>query len=610
MSASHHDPHDGNPTKTGKRSQPRSVQRPSASPPAVGDPGPQGPCSGRPSLIVTRGLYNLLQEETHNKKTPRKSATTPRSGAASRPRFLFCYLCGRQFSRASLPIHTPQCYVKKLIEWERMDHSVRGPRPVSPKSHEENLKTMPKADHLTRRTQMDKKSPELDIARFNELEFEHFNKNMLLKCDNCGRTFLPDRLEVHRRSCKPGRAGASKPVSRVVGRSEVPGRASQAARGSSTGKLKEMSAPKAIPQEEATHHCDAPVVSYEEESPFPPLNSCTLRSTSYASSRPCHRLSEGDREVPVSGAPGTGVGAVGGVASDVERSCSELPGDRVVGCVSDADTTEKYENLGESVVTTPMVHLPPGKELTHATQCSKRSSMGSTASKVDRISVSHRPSDNFMGSDTAGNTSFSQDSKAGDDEVVPPRQPVKKIQLNNISHFKNVQSRLSLNTARGELPRCKFCNRTFNADRLEKHESVCLERNKVPPKTARPSAAGSSVLKHGVGEGKTATPRGPHNAQQRGSRLVAPPGRNACRPGAAPGTTEKLSSEVGSASKGRTSAGLSRDGTPLVVALDGREPRASGGQCPLRFCFECGLKLPFESQRYCSGCGTKLVVDA
>lgn len=37
---------------------------------------------------------------------------------------------------------------------------------------------------------------------FNEEAFKAYNEKALEKCVNCGRTFLPDRLVVHYKSCK------------------------------------------------------------------------------------------------------------------------------------------------------------------------------------------------------------------------------------------------------------------------------------------------------------------------------------------------------------------------------------------------------------------------
>eukprot|EP01004_Peranema_trichophorum_P009798 NODE_854_length_2299_cov_48.321691_g728_i0.p1 GENE.NODE_854_length_2299_cov_48.321691_g728_i0~~NODE_854_length_2299_cov_48.321691_g728_i0.p1 ORF type:complete len:685 (-),score=161.29 NODE_854_length_2299_cov_48.321691_g728_i0:203-2257(-) len=119
-------------------------------------------------------------------------------GPAQKPGLLICNLCGQQFGTASLPIHQPQCYAKKVIEWERADPQHRGPRPRDPSTMQTSI------PQNLRDAQA--------IENFNNQNFEDYNAN-LAPCPNCGRTFNPDRLAVHMRSCNPGASGrGSKPV--------------------------------------------------------------------------------------------------------------------------------------------------------------------------------------------------------------------------------------------------------------------------------------------------------------------------------------------------------------------------------------------------------------
>jgi hypothetical protein len=39
------------------------------------------------------------------------------------------------------------------------------------------------------------------MASYNDSAAKEFNEKGMDKCPNCGRTFLPDRLIVHLRSC-------------------------------------------------------------------------------------------------------------------------------------------------------------------------------------------------------------------------------------------------------------------------------------------------------------------------------------------------------------------------------------------------------------------------
>lgn len=40
-----------------------------------------------------------------------------------------------------------------------------------------------------------------DMSAYNDEAFKNYNEKALDSCPNCGRTFLPDRLVVHLKSC-------------------------------------------------------------------------------------------------------------------------------------------------------------------------------------------------------------------------------------------------------------------------------------------------------------------------------------------------------------------------------------------------------------------------
>lgn len=44
------------------------------------------------------------------------------------------------------------------------------------------------------------------VDRYNSAALTNFNDNVLEKCQNCGRTFAPDRLVIHQRSCTAANA--------------------------------------------------------------------------------------------------------------------------------------------------------------------------------------------------------------------------------------------------------------------------------------------------------------------------------------------------------------------------------------------------------------------
>lgn len=111
----------------------------------------------------------------------RRSPQPPR-----KPKTVVCFICGREFGTKSIGIHEPQCLKKWELENSRMPKHLRRPPPVKPS-------ILPSlsgdgGDGLGRR---------------NQLAYESSQKQ-LVPCRNCGRTFLPERLEIHIRSCKPG----------------------------------------------------------------------------------------------------------------------------------------------------------------------------------------------------------------------------------------------------------------------------------------------------------------------------------------------------------------------------------------------------------------------
>ena len=112
--------------------------------------------------------------------------------------YVICYLCGRKYGTKSISIHEPHC----LKKW-----------------HEENLK-LPK--HLRRKHPPQK--PDYDLLatgnfndeimnRMNEMSFKAAQEQ-LIPCVNCGRTFLPERLPVHQRSCTSDKPARQRPNTR------------------------------------------------------------------------------------------------------------------------------------------------------------------------------------------------------------------------------------------------------------------------------------------------------------------------------------------------------------------------------------------------------------
>eukprot|EP00667_Euglena_gracilis_P003429 EG_transcript_3437 len=129
--------------------------------------------------------------------TSRPKSPSPDRTKGIKPQLLVCYLCGQQFGTQSLPIHVPQCYKKRLIQWHSGDPATRGPKPRDPATVDFNVPSS--------------LGNGMDIDAFNQLNFEQYNSN-LSPCPNCARTFNPTALQVHLRSCKAAPSGLRSPA--------------------------------------------------------------------------------------------------------------------------------------------------------------------------------------------------------------------------------------------------------------------------------------------------------------------------------------------------------------------------------------------------------------
>ncbi|XP_019490827.1 PREDICTED: zinc finger protein 474 isoform X1 [Hipposideros armiger] len=144
------------------------------------------PQKNRPGTVI------LLKRSS--KRSMSASQPGPPVILSRRPGFRTCYLCGREFGSQSLAIHEPQCLEKWHIENSKLPKHLRRPEPSKP--------------------QLLSGGGFYNLQAANEAAFQS-SQAQLLPCEFCGRTFLPDRLLVHQRSCKPKgeRPGAPNPNS-------------------------------------------------------------------------------------------------------------------------------------------------------------------------------------------------------------------------------------------------------------------------------------------------------------------------------------------------------------------------------------------------------------
>ncbi|XP_054715173.1 uncharacterized protein LOC129224658 isoform X2 [Uloborus diversus] len=98
-----------------------------------------------------------------------------------RPPLVICYICGRQFGTRSISLHEPHCLKKWKLENDRLPKNLRRQEPRKPE-------VILKGDGTFDTTAMSEAAWQIHLEQ-------------LVPCDNCGRTFLPDRLPIHQRGC-------------------------------------------------------------------------------------------------------------------------------------------------------------------------------------------------------------------------------------------------------------------------------------------------------------------------------------------------------------------------------------------------------------------------
>ncbi|XP_030866798.3 LOW QUALITY PROTEIN: zinc finger protein 475 [Gorilla gorilla gorilla] len=147
----------------------------------------------QPCLHIRAALYDpmALTSTDHNTKVTGPvlfyivgSRRQPKPTMIRRPPAVVCYICGREYGTKSISIHEPQCLKKWHNENNLLPKELRRPVPKKPEVRTITAKGF------------------YDLDALNEAAWTSA-QSQLVPCYVCGRTFLPDRLIVHQRSCKP-----------------------------------------------------------------------------------------------------------------------------------------------------------------------------------------------------------------------------------------------------------------------------------------------------------------------------------------------------------------------------------------------------------------------
>ncbi|GFU19940.1 zinc finger protein 474 [Nephila pilipes] len=125
---------------------------------------------------------DLRKLKTHEANCLKMRGLRSSKAASRRPPTIVCYICGRQFGTKSISLHEPHCMKKWHLENNKLPKNLRRQEPKKPE-------VILRGDGS------------FDTAAMSETAWQ-IHLEQLVPCDNCGRTFLPDRLEVHQRGCR------------------------------------------------------------------------------------------------------------------------------------------------------------------------------------------------------------------------------------------------------------------------------------------------------------------------------------------------------------------------------------------------------------------------
>jgi len=112
-------------------------------------------------------------------------------GFGAKPKALMCYICGREYGTSSLQIHIKTCIKKWENEEAKKPPKERKPVPQPPKQ----------LDAVMDKLNNDGKVDWAALESYNTKANDEYNEKALDKCEFCNRTFLPDRMPIHRKVC-------------------------------------------------------------------------------------------------------------------------------------------------------------------------------------------------------------------------------------------------------------------------------------------------------------------------------------------------------------------------------------------------------------------------
>ena len=133
--------------------------------------------------IATKEEY---QEQNKNFKETIKKSKEPikqKRAPGQKPIGLICPLCGREFGTMSLKFHIKSCK-------QKFDLAQQSLPPNKRRNADKIL-----ANYEANQNRGISSGGNYNMDQLNQQAFDQYNKDALVECEYCGRTFLPDRSD-------------------------------------------------------------------------------------------------------------------------------------------------------------------------------------------------------------------------------------------------------------------------------------------------------------------------------------------------------------------------------------------------------------------------------
>ncbi|XP_005091781.1 zinc finger protein 474 [Aplysia californica] len=379
----------------------------------------------------------------------------------ARRQTVVCYICGREFGSKSISIHEPQCLKKWNNENEKLPRGQRRPPPNKPQ-------ILPSIGS----------SGKHDTERFNEMAWQAAQAN-LVECDNCGRTFQPDRLQVHQRSCKPGKP--LRPLRQNVNANNTPDLNDQDRPGTAT-----LTSPTILKRNENTGHTlssSMTTSALSEDQSNNNFNHTNKPKSGKRSNRPISAKGRTRPNLSVT----EGQLEINGHSSQNEKK------------------PEKMEREGTYTAPTqkgpPKRRGPPGSNFVFCYICGRQFTTASIGIHEPQCLEKWK----------------NENNKLPREQRRPlPKKP--EIIQSGGKYDVQAANEAAWQASQANLAPCPNCGRTFNPDRLQVHLRACKPKPGANPSSSTPES-NSTMSTKGVATGTSVSSKS-QDTSQRGPRTV------------------------------------------------------------------------------------------